>query len=211
MHTTKPSFGKTGWFVNVTLDNKTINCQIDTGADVSVLPLPMINKLNVSMCKTDCVFVVANGVQVQVVGKVMCTVNYGKCVKSEFFVFKTVSCPLLGLPERVVLDILDKQCINTVKQLSIQNQYPQLFQPLGKLKDKYKIELTDDAIPFVLTAATKVPIPLLPRVKAELDQMQRLVVISLVTQHTDWCNALVGVPKKIGCMRLCVGYGPLNK
>ena len=40
------------------------------------------------------------------------------------------------------------------------------------MNDKYKIGLTDNAVPFAFTAARKVTVPLLPRFKAELDQMQ---------------------------------------
>ena len=61
----------------------------------------------------------------------------------------------------VALNILDKKCINAIKQLSAQDKYPQLFQPLNKMNDKYKIELDDNAAHFAFTSARKVPIPLL--------------------------------------------------
>ena len=64
--------------------------------------------------------------QVQAIREVTCAVNYnGKCVKSEFFVLETVRCPLLDLPEIVALDILNKQCINTVNNC--------LFRPVSPI------------------------------------------------------------------------------
>lgn len=52
-------------------------------------------------------------------------------------------------------------------------------------------------------------IPLLPRVKEELERMEQLGVIERVEQ--PWCAGLVVVPKANGKVRLCVDLMKLNE
>ena len=54
----------------------------------------------------------------------------------------------------------------------------QFFKGLGKLKDDYVIKLREDAVPYALTTPRRVPIPLLPKVKEELQRMEKLGVIT---------------------------------
>ena len=55
-----------------------------------------------------------------------------------------------------------------------------MFNGLGQLKDNYTVKLREDAKPFALTAPRRVALPLLPKVKAELQRMEDLGVISKV-------------------------------
>lgn len=57
----------------------------------------------------------------------------------------------------------------------------------------------------------KVPIPLRPKVKEELDRMEKMEVISKVEAPTPWCAGMVVVPKKSGAVRICVDLKPLNE
>ena len=41
--------------------------------------------------------------------------------------------------------------------------------------------------------------------------MERLGVISRVTEMTPWCAAMVVVPKPSGFVRICVDFRPLNE
>ena len=41
--------------------------------------------------------------------------------------------------------------------------------------------------------------------------MEELGVISKVEQPSEWCAAMVVVPKKSGAIRICVNYRPLNE
>ena len=89
--------------------------------------------------------------------------------------------------------------------------FPQLFQGLGKLQGQYHIKLKDNAQPFALTVPRRVAIPLLPKVKEELERMEAMGVISKVDEPTDWCAGLVVVPKSNGQVRICVDLTKLNK
>ena len=88
-----------------------------------------------------------------------------------------------------------------------------MFEGLGELRDyPYTIKLNDDASPVALTVPRRVPYPLLPKVKAELDGRVEQGVISKVERPTDWCSGLIIVPKaKKTDVRLCVDLTQLNK
>ena len=67
----------------------------------------------------------------------------------------------------------------------IPNKYPALFTGLGTLEGEYHIQLKEDATPFALTAPRRVALPLLPKVKQELERMEALGVISKIHEPTD--------------------------
>ena len=58
----------------------------------------------------------------------------------------------------------------------------------------------------VVHAARKVTVALREKVKAELDRMEKLNVISKVDEPTKWVNSMVVVPKQI-----CLNPRDLNK
>ena len=53
--------------------------------------------------------------------------------------------------------------------------------------DPVKILLRDNATPYSVCTARRVPIPLLPQVEAELRRMEEYGIIERVTEPTDWC------------------------
>ena len=90
-------------------------------------------------------------------------------------------------------------------------QFPSLFQGLGKLEGEYTIQLQDGAKPFVLSTPHRVAIPLFEPVKQELQRMENLGVIAKVEQPTEWCTGMVVVPKPNGKVRICVDLTRLNE
>ena len=71
--------------------------------------------------------------------------------------------------------------------------------------------LGPDAVPYALSSPRRVPLPLRDKVRTELDRMDRMGVVSRVTQPTPWCAGIVVVPKSNGKIRLCVDLTHLNK
>ena len=67
---------------------------------------------------------------------------------------------------------------------------PNIFKGLGKLKDNYVIKLRENATPYALTTPRRVPLPLLPKVKEELQRMEPLGVIMKIEEPTDWCAGM---------------------
>ena len=63
--------------------------------------------------------------------------------------------------------------------INFRKEFPTLFTGLGLLKDPYKICLRQDAIPVCLYTPRRVPYPLLPQVKEQLQAMLQSGVIFL--------------------------------
>ena len=83
---------------------------------------------------------------------------------------------------------------------------------IGTLKgDPVKIILKENAQPYSVSTLRRVPIPLMPKVKAGLESMEREGVISSVSELTEWCAPMVPVIKKSGDIRICVDLKHLNK
>ena len=100
--------------------------------------------------------------------------------------------------------------VGGIQLQEIVEMFPSLFTGLGRLKDSYCIKLKQGAQPFALSAPRRIPIPLLPKVKQELERMTKLGVITEVTEPTDWCAGMVIVPKPNGQVRICVDLTKLN-
>ena len=95
---------------------------------------------------------------------------------------------------------------------SAEAAFPSLLAPLEQFSgEPYSICLQPDAKPVALSCPRRVPIPLLPKVKEELERMEAQGVIIPVEEPTEWCSGLVVVPKPSGKVRLCVDYTGLNK
>ena len=82
---------------------------------------------------------------------------------------------------------------------------------LAKLEGTYTILLEEGAKPYAPTVPRQVAIPLMQPVKDELCRMEKLGVISRVKEPTEWCAAMVFVPKSNQKVRICVDLTHLNK
>ena len=79
------------------------------------------------------------------------------------------------------------------------------------MQGDYAISLKEGAVPFALTTPRRVPIPLMSSVKAELENMERLGVISRIDTRTDWCAGMVVVPKSNNRVRIYVDLTKVNE
>ncbi len=129
----------------------------------------------------------------------------------ELFVVKGLHKPLLGRPAIEALGLV--QWIRSVQgeNGSPEEQFPSLFQGLGRLQGDYTIDLKEGARPFVLTTPRRVAIPLLEKVKGELERMEKLGVIRRVSEPTEWCTGMVVVPKANGKVRISFDLTQLNQ
>nr|KAG5700450.1 hypothetical protein BaRGS_010363 [Batillaria attramentaria] len=112
----------------------------------------------------------------------------------------------LGIIKRV-----DNVTDSTREVPDFKAEFPKLFSGLGTLQTKYTITLKPDAHPVCLYAPRKIPHPLIPKVKDEIERMQAEGVISPITEPTSWCSGIVVVPKPNGAVRICVDLTHLNK
>lgn len=75
-----------------------------------------------------------------------------------------------------------------------------------------RILLTDDAVPFALTAARTIPFAWKDRIKNQLSEMVEKGIIKEVKEPTEWCHPIVPVAKKgTSEVRICVDLTKLNK
>ena len=88
-----------------------------------------------------------------------------------------------------------------------------VYGELGLMNtDPVTIRLKDDAVPYSLTTPRRVPVPLMPKVKAELQRMEDNGIITRVTDPSEWCAPMVPVMKKNRKeVRICVDLKNLNK
>ena len=70
--------------------------------------------------------------------------------------------------------------------------------------DSMKIVLKENTQPYSVSTPRRIPIPLMPKVKAELERMEREGITSSVSGATEWCAPMVPVIKKSGDVRICV-------
>ena len=89
-------------------------------------------------------------------------------------------------------------------------RFPSLFHGLVTLEEPYTMKLHEGVQPYALHTPRNVLMPPHPKVQKELERMERLKVISRVTEPTPRCAGMVVVPKRSGDVHICVGLKPLN-
>ena len=72
------------------------------------------------------------------------------------------------------------------------------------------LKTTPDAKPVQLPPRT-VPLSVMPKLKAELDRMEKEGIIRPCPETTDWVHNIVIVSKKNGDIRNCLDPKNLNK
>ena len=88
----------------------------------------------------------------------------------------------------------------------------QVFGSGGLMKTSpVKIHMDENAKPYAVNVARRIPFPIMEKVKAELQRLERHNVIRPVNEPSEWCAPIVPVVKKNGSIRITVDYKQLNK
>lgn len=95
--------------------------------------------------------------------------------------------------------------------VEVKSLYTRVFAGLGCLQGTYKIKLTEDAKPYVLSLPCRVPIPLIDKVKKEFQRMEALGVIAPIDEPKEWCAGIVVPLKPNGEVRICIDLTHLNQ
>ena len=72
-------------------------------------------------------------------------------------------------------------------------------------------QLIEGAVPVPMRGSRPVAVPLMPRLKTELEELEKEGIIRKVDSPTAWVHPIVLVPKKNGGIRLCVDFRELNR
>ena len=198
------------WAVDLTLQGKPTTLHIDTGAEVTVISEKLWRSIGrPELMAPDRTLRGPDSHVLPTLGKFLGTFQRGeRQAEADIYVVQRLTNSLLGRPTIRDLDLLK---IVAVVDTSPKDQYPSLFQGLGKLEGDYQIELRDDAQPFAQATPRRVAIPLLKNVQLELNRMEKIGVITKVNQPTEWCAGMVVVPKANGRVRICVDLTKLNE
>ena len=93
---------------------------------------------------------------------------------------------------------------------TIMKMYPNIFKNLGKMKPEYHIKMRKVISPKV-HPPRKIPASLQEKIKEELDNIEKTVMIRKIDEPTEWVNSMVLVEKPSGGLRICLDPRDLNK
>lgn len=198
------------WLVNVDLNGNGITFKVDTGADVSVIGRQTAENMNIQVNTNNIAKLYGPGkFQIPVVGYFEADMQYkSKSSKQLVYVVDGHQDPLLGRPAIQALDILQFSCAEICDMF---NEFPRVFNGLGKMKQEYSISVIRNSIPYAVNTPRRIPIQLREKVKIELNRMVKEGVIEPIDMATEWCAPMVAVLKKNMSVRICVDFTELNK
>jgi len=146
-------------------------------------------------------------------GCFQCEVSAGDTVLKtvDFVVIKGRGPALLGKETAIKLGVLHIGVVHHVTEASIKDKYPQVFQGVGKLKDrKIKLHIKEDATP-VAQPLRRTPFQLTDKVESKVKELLDMDIIEPVKSASGWVNPVVIVPKAKGDIRLCVDMRVANE
>jgi transposase InsO family protein len=214
LNTLSDSSATDAWRADIIVDGKaSISFKLDTGADATVIPWSTYQKhLTQPLQPSDKRLFGPNRAPLDIAGMFRATLTWRSASSTQsIYVMRDVQQALLGRPAIDALSIL--RTVDAISTLDdVKGMFPELFTGLGCMSGSpYKIRLSDSAKPHAIYTPRRVPLALLPQLKAELDKLLRLDVIRKVDEPTAWCAGIVVVPKRSGDIRLCVDLSRLNE
>ena len=200
-----------GWKITVSLNNTPKEFKIDTGADVTVLPEnEYLAKRDGPLTQVSERLSGASQQPLHVCGMISAKLQWkDNETRQKVYVVRGFRTALLGKPAIEALGVVT--LVQPILKEDVEKEFSDLFEGLGRLRDNYQIKLKEGAQPFSLTTPRRVAVPLLPKVKAELQRMENMDVISKIEKPTEWCAGMVVVPKPNGNVRICVDLTKLSE
>ena len=190
------------WKVDLDLNDvkgQAIYFKLDSGADVSVMskrshnqprPRPTLRKVNANISSP--------GGPLTCIGQFIAHAT----IRGTAYSFRVI------VVQNDVENLLSRGAASKMRLIS---KLDTVTEGIGCIKtEPVKLRLKEEAQPYAVTVARRVPIPLLPKVREELDRLKATGVIEEITKPTQWCAPMVPVVKKNGKVRLCVDLKKLN-
>ena len=189
-----------------------IRLKIDTGAKCNVLPLDLFKKVQKreTINKAKAVNLVAyGGERFSTLGTADLQCKIGDTTRLlTFQVLDRQATPILGLKDSLQLNLVkldmavyEVDAENAFRQ-QVVTEYADLFDDqLGNLAARYT-KRVDKSVTPVVKPATKIPQAMEKKVKEELGNMVKKVVIVRETEPTEWVSQMVATRKKNGDVRI---------
>lgn len=192
------------WTVQLLLGETPVKFKIDTGADASVMCEETFNMLIPEReLQQTSVSLTSPGGQLDCQGQFQVNTTY----KNNSYSF-----PVYVIRGKSVNNLLSR---STAAEMGLVKRIEEVhgaFGEHGTLKTvPVRIQLKDNATPYVVQTARRVPILLMSKVREELCRIEENGIIEEVTQPTDWSTPMVPVLKKNGKVRICVDLKKLNE
>ena len=198
--------------VQLTVNNKPVIMEVDTGAAVSLMSYKTYQKLfaSVPLEKTTVKLSTFTSESIPVVGQMTVDVRYGSQRGAhQLYIVKGSGPSLLGRDwlQSIRLNWASIKTLTTYNsQLTLHQvvqKYAEVFRPgLGTLcKFKAHLKLKEGACPRFFRPRP-VPFALKEAVEKEIERLEKSGSLQRV-EHSDWASPIVPVPKKDGTLRLC--------
>ena len=208
-------------FVSVTVNGVSTDMIVDTGASTNVLDEVAFQKVNESKTitlktPTKRLFAYGSPSQLNSLGVFETTIRYkDTSYFTPVYVLQGNHGSLLSCKTAQSLGIVDIHLNHITHQTprheQLIQQFPSLFQGIGKLKDVNVQLHIDTAVEPVAQRARRIPFHLRKKVERELEKLEQQGIIEKVEGPTPWVSPLVAIPKKNGDVRLCVDMRMANK
>ncbi|KAK3795957.1 hypothetical protein RRG08_042951 [Elysia crispata] len=201
------------WFVDINQCGLSTIFKIDTGADVSVVSRNIYQKLcpKPKLTRSNAILRGPGGLIHHQGEFQACFSHRSTSVNARCFVIDS-SENLLSRDIARKLQLVQR--INSIRKHLHPGPDP-LFSDLDANPVKcapVHITITKNAKPFSIATVRRVPFPILNKVKAELDMLEKADIIYPIEEPTDWCAPIVPVLKKDGSsVRITTDFKELNK
>lgn len=206
------------WYVSLQINGQSLQFKLDTGADISCVPIGFIKKVGLKdrMSPTKLIVTDYNSNKITVYGSIdlNCVVVDTSVTHSEtFYVVDDCREPIIGVTECKSFGLLRK--MDAIRNFpALENdfidQFRDVFEGLGKLPGSCTIRLKENSVP-VLRYKKRIPFAIMDQLKSELERLVELKIISVVDYPTDWVNNLQIVERPGKDIRICLDPKPLNE
>lgn len=206
-----------GWFKRMVVGGAEVEFKLDTGADISCLPISIINNLKVNhlLSRSSNQLYAYNNNKINTFGQIKLNcVDVENMLRREIL-FEVVDSgfqPILSRDECVAMKLLQRTSINSVSYESKEQfirKNTDVFEGLGKIPGECSILLKENSVPH-LKYRKRIPDSLHTKLKEQLSSMENEGIISPVDYPTAWVNNLQIVEKPNGQIRLCLDPTALN-
>lgn len=208
------------WYKTFRIQNQAIKFKLDTGADVSCIPIAIVKQLpkqkQTELKQTKVVLTDYSSNKLKLHGTIQLS-----CFDSDlqithnalFHVVEDAFEPLLGLPECISFGLIKRVAKVSTMPTDVGNfvaKYTDVFEGLGRIPGKCSITLKEDSVPS-LRYRKRIPSTLVEPLRSQITEMVENGILSPVDYPTDWVNNLQIVEKPNGSLRICLDPKPLNK